>query len=117
MDAIEYLKQKKRMTKKKPTGCCTLHCSECPLFTRNNGMNYECGELETLYPEKAIEIVEQWAQEHPVKTYAQDFFEKFPDAPKGPSGVPKADRCDIYGFESPTCEYNCVVCWNLPMYE
>lgn len=117
MDAIEYLKQRKHMTKVNQIGNCGIHCSECPLHKGNNGTNYSCHQFERLQPEKAIEIIENWAQEHPVKTYAQDFFEKFPDAPKGPSGVPKADRCDIYGFEIPTCEYNCVVCWNLPMYE
>lgn len=27
---------------------------------------------------KAIKTVQKWSDEHPVKTYVQDFFEKFP---------------------------------------
>ena len=105
------------MTKRNSSGCCELHCSECPLHLENNGTGYTCNILEILHPQRAIAIVRQWAQEHPAKTYAEDFFEKFPDAPKTSSGTPQALRCEIYEFESSTCEYDCEVCWRLPMYE
>lgn len=29
---------------------------------------------------KLIETIQKWSDEHPKKTYAQDFFEKFPNA-------------------------------------
>lgn len=66
--------------------------------------------------EKAIEIVQKWSDEQPKKTYAQDFFEKFPKAPKDKSfegKCPWACRMGIYGGECPHIE--CTECWNEPM--
>ena len=57
--------------------------------------------------EKAIEIVQKWSDEHPKKTYAQDFFEKFPKAPKDKSAkseYPDACRNLIYGGGCPKIE-------------
>ena len=115
MDAIEYLKQKKRMAKKNSTGCCAIRCSECPLYAENNGMNCECSELETLYPEKTIEIVEQWAQEHPEKTYLMDFLEKFPNVARMAmhNNIPMVCRKTIYnGVSDIKCIGGCEKCWN-----
>ena len=67
---------------------------------------------------KAIEILQKWSDEHPKKTYAQDFFEKFPDAPKDEAvkgKCPLACRRGIYGGECP--DMGCDECWNEPMEE
>lgn len=67
---------------------------------------------------KTIENLQKWSDEHPKKTYAQDFFEKFPDAPKDKSfegKCPWACRMGIYGGECPHIE--CTECWNEPMEE
>ncbi len=73
---------------------------------------------------KAIETVQKWSDEHPVKTYVQDFFEKFPKAPRLKSakgGCPKACRKAIYGGKCPVIECDprieCDECWNEPMEE
>ena len=70
---------------------------------------------------KAIEIVQKWSNEHPNKTYAQDFFEKFPKAQSGSDGTPFVCRKEIYGGERPKfdCGYTgtCENCWNEPMEE
>ena len=71
----------------------------------------------------AIEIVQKWSDEHSKKTYAQDFFEKFPDAPKDESvkeKCPLACRKGIYGGECPKIKLRidcCYECWNEPMEE
>jgi hypothetical protein len=65
---------------------------------------------------KAIEILQKWSDEHPKKTYAQDFFEKFPKAPKDKTFKEKCPwvcRMGIYGGECPSA--GCVECWNEPM--
>lgn len=52
--------------------------------------------------------------EHPQKTYAQDFMEKFPNAPSC-NGIPYASACDIYRFSSDHCnkmDVDCKKCWN-----
>ena len=66
----------------------------------------------------AIETVQKWSNEHSKKTYAQDFFEKFPDAPRDElykKRYPWVCRAGIYGGECPRIE--CDECGNEPMEE
>ncbi len=67
---------------------------------------------------KAMQNLQKWSDEHPKKTYAQDFFKKFPDAPIDKSFKEKCPwvcRMGIYGGECPGIE--CDECWNEPMEE
>ena len=115
MKAVDYLKAKGRMTE----GCGIYHCSEkCPLNSSRNGLNISCNNFENNYPEQAIEIVEKWAKEHPVKTYLSVLLEKFPKVPLDKKGVP-ISFCpeDIYGGEewedcNSIIEGKCTKCWN-----
>ena len=61
-----------------------------------------------------VEIMQKWSDEHPEKTYAQDFFEKFPKAQSDSDGTPCVCRRIIYGGN---CDYTgaCYRCWNEPM--
>lgn len=66
----------------------------------------------------AFENLQKWSDEHPKKTYAQDFFEKFPDAPRletAKDEYPSACRNTIYAGKCPGEE--CYECWNEPMEE
>ena len=69
----------------------------------------------------AIETVQKWSDEHPKKTYVQDFFEKFPKAQSNSDGTPLlVCRKRIYGglpTKSEECDYTgaCKKCWNEPM--
>lgn len=63
-----YLTEWRRMTKQRKDGICELNCIDCPLSRLNNGIGVHCSVLETNYPEKAIEIVQRWSDEHPQKT-------------------------------------------------
>lgn len=76
MNAIRYFKIKKRMTKT----CDASSCNTCPFSLRNNGIVKHCVDFEKVYPERAVEIVENWGKEHPPKTRMSDFLEKFPKA-------------------------------------
>lgn len=73
MDAVKYLKEMNRM-------CNGSDCCECPLFTNNNGKNVNCKILEKEYAEEAVEIVEKWSADHPVKTRQSEFLKMFPNA-------------------------------------
>lgn len=73
MDAVKYLKERRRMTDN-----CTIRCNDCPF--RNNGKNENCDEFELDYPEEAVKIVAKWAEEHPVKTRHTEFLKMFPNA-------------------------------------
>ena len=49
---------------------CHILCRDCPLII---AVNWKLN-----YPEKAVEIVEKWAKENPVKTYLSVLLEKLP---------------------------------------
>ena len=83
-------------------------CSDCPLQGK-------CCACEI--PDNADEIVDKWVKEHPIRTYAQDFFKKFPNAPKGRYGTPIPCIEDIYDVDKQLTEcskgnIDCLKCWN-----
>lgn len=110
-----YFTEKRRMIGQQKDGICQLDCIDCPLSIDNNGTGIECSVFETLYPEKAISIVQKWSDEHPQKTYLSELLEHFPNVPLTATGIPE-DICPFHlGFMSKDdCrnDRNCVNCWN-----
>lgn len=98
---------------------CTANAAneeQCPMF----GI-CSCG-LTNFSAKDAKKTVQKWSDEHPKKTYAQDFFEKFPKAQSNSDGTPLfVCRKRIYGGidSAPLeeCNYTeaCKNCWNEPM--
>lgn len=66
------------------------HCSGCPI---KSILSCSVHRL----PDGIDEIVDKWVAEHPVKTYAMDFFEKFPNAPRSSDGIPQTCWGHVYG--------------------
>lgn len=90
----------------------------------------ECQGYIRRYPTEASDIIDKWCAEHPQKTYLEDFFAKFPNAPKGYNGRPVPCREYIYGIyysdnkKVARChilddneEQMCTKCWNEAMPE
>lgn len=110
MDAVEFIKERRRM-------CDMESCNSCPAEVLD-----EC-DYETKDIIKLVQIVEQWSKEHPQKTIMQDFFEKFPNAPKTmlgypypcakDLGYPKLNSCS-FGVKGGAGSY-CRECWSRPM--
>ena len=71
MDALEFLRERKRMCKYFGTSCdgCPLHGGPC---TNINSMND--GDLERI-----LVKVEQWSKEHPRKTRQSVLLEQWPN--------------------------------------
>lgn len=90
MDAITYLREKNRMSKK-----CEIPCADCPLSWKNNEFGTNCYNLMMENPEKAVEIVEKWSNEHPVKTRQSEFLKIFPDTELNDDGVPDICPADL----------------------
>lgn len=87
-------------------------CDGCPLFCQGFS---RCNPYEL--PDNADEIIDKWVAEHPVKTYAMDFFEKFPNASRHCDGSPKVCWNNVYG-KGRICPFNtCIECWNQEMKE
>lgn len=121
MTALEYLKEKERMTKD-----CEIDCDECPLSMVNNPKSTTCSRLEPDFPSIAISIVQKWSEEHPRKTFLQDFLEKYPKAElrynKFPEICPYSlgyaeNRQCVLDMEERFCSEECEECWNRPLEE
>ena len=121
MDAVKYFEEKRRMLNslgRKRLHCEGVICLKCPLSSQNNKKGKDCKTLEIECPETAIEIVEKWSAENPLKTMLQDFLEKYPNAPideddKTPTVCPYSlgyEEEDAHG-----CFSDCMSCWNRPL--
>lgn len=97
--------------------CQNMKCEDCPL---SSGDVSSCliMQMPALYSDKNIDaIVDKWVSGHPVKTYAMDFFEKFPNAPKDSNEAPIACWKHIYGDGNDCGSGGCIECWNQEMKE
>lgn len=111
MEFKAYMDLKKRMVKTGVMGICGIECSDCPMDRNKNKTNMSCLQLEAFYPEKAEEIVKKWANEHPIKTYKDDFFSRFPEC-NDTAVIPEACRNVLYGIDDQCNGGNCIDCWN-----
>ena len=82
MDAIEYVKQRKRM--------CDyyVNCADCP--ADDYGGCTSLNEIPNLVP-----IVEKWAKAHPIKTRQSEFLKQWPDAEIGDDGILSIAPCQL----------------------
>lgn len=120
-----YFNEKLKMTKKhKLNGgayICELNCTDCPLNSSNNGSSdmMSCSDFETIYPQKAIAIVQKWSDEHSQRTYLSEFLEHYPNAQLRIDGIPKGVCPYALGLinrdDCQKKDHNCVECWNQPI--
>ena len=109
-----YLKEKGRMT----NNCGDdFSCTECPLSQYKNKAHYPCGTYQSKYPLEAIEIVQAWSDSHMVKTYLDDFKEKFPNNEfKEKDFFTNNGECCVMDFYGTDCSFtNCKDCWSAPI--
>lgn len=69
MDAVEYIKEAKRICKSRSV--CKSVSGKCPLLDENGHCTATadiCAADIIEKTEKAVQIVEQWAKDHPIKT-------------------------------------------------
>lgn len=66
MDAVKFYKAFKRM-------CDKTDCRDCLL-------DQKCRPSANVEPEEVVELVEEWAKEHPAKTRKSEFLKMFPNA-------------------------------------
>lgn len=108
MDAVKFIKEINRLCEAQED------CKDCPLIGHacdvNTATIMSCYNIESV--QKMVQIVEQWAKEHPVKTRQSEFLKKFPNAdlktiarmlPCSLDKTLKPLRCAKYGYLSITC--------------
>ena len=74
MDAVEFIKQVRRMGKQKGEAIC-----------------FKLEEKDT----EIVEQVEKWSKEHSVKTRQSEFLKQWPDAEIGDDGLPSIAPCQL----------------------
>ena len=113
MDAVKFLKERKRM-------CDSFRdssCEGCLIYAIDIGTG--CFDFQDDHPKQTVEIVEKWAEEHPRKTILQDFLEKYPNAIMEDGGFPEPcpyfspEKYAIFLGTSDTC----INCWSEPLSE
>ena len=97
--------------------CDSFSCITCVMHRKNNRTGEECVKFIKNNPQKAIEIIEAWAKEHPERTYIMDFLEKFPQAKRDRDGLPCFCVQELGDIKScPDIALRpCEECWNQPM--
>ena len=74
MDAVEFIRQVRRMGKQKGEAIC-----------------FKLEEIDT----EIVEQVEQWAKAHPEKTRQSEFLKQWPDAEIGDDGLLSIAPCQL----------------------
>lgn len=113
MDAVEYIKEAKRICKSRSV--CKSVSGKCPLLDENGHCTATadiCATDIIEKAEKAVQIVEQWAKDNPIKTRQSEFLRMFPNAQRG-NGV--VDICPMNFDRNFECSYKndyytCVDC-------
>ena len=70
-----------------------------------------------LYYIKGSSYIWQESELELAKTFADDFFDKFPNALKDEDGVPCVGCPHHFGYCEYKCDHNCKECWNRPLSE
>lgn len=93
--------------------CANTPCRDCRLLSWCESRD-RISEL----PDDMDEIVDAYVSNYHTKTYAMDFFEKFPNAPKDSNRTPEVCWTLVYGDGKlcPDCK-DCKECWNREMKE
>ncbi len=86
MDAIEYIKEAKRLCESR--GVCESVSGKCPLLDENRHCTADICTADIIEKaEKVVQIVEEWAKDNPIKTRQREFLKMFPDAETDRSGI------------------------------
>lgn len=108
-----YMHEKKRMTKAYESEVCGIKCENCPLGKGNNGKDISCLRLELNHYNYAIQIVQEWSNDNPPKTFLSEFLRNYPNAVVDGDGVPRGICPYEMGLtKEHDCMQTCEQCWN-----
>ena len=113
---VNFLKEWRRM-------CLAEHAKcrdKCPFGICENGEGLSCDVFVRKFPMTAVEIVQAWSDEHPVKTRLDDLLEKYPDVVVESNGCPVfypaalgyCNNCDICRYGDGDTHR---LCWDEPV--
>lgn len=95
-------------------------CRDCPIFCIAGPAGLNClftrfgKEIEVI--DAQLNVLREWAKEHPAKTYKDVFLEKLPNTRLDKNGGPVSCRNIVFGIAK-CCTADCKDCWNEPYKE
>ena len=92
-------------------------CEHCPIPAYDATL---CRAWVMMHADHANDILAKWAEEHPEKTIADDFYEKHPNAPgkQDKQPLPCAVHCGyIDKCPDDFSALECKKCWRRPLEE
>lgn len=98
MDVVTFLKERNRMCKT------NVSCFGCPAHTLGASNSCKFAMENWTSPEQQINLVKEWAAEHPRKTRQSVFLEHWPNAKVDDTGVLCVYPCDV-GHDHPNCTH------------
>lgn len=112
--AVNLIEEFERMCNTVPT------CIHCPMHKRKY-KNIACYSWVFKNPQKAVEIVQKWSDEHPrekVVTYLDKLLEVFPNTTLNKTdGTPVGFCPENLGLKEIDCSKPCIECWSQPYKE
>lgn len=112
MDAVKFLKERKRM-------CDSFRdssCEGCLIYAIDIGT--ACFDFQDDHPKQIVEIVEKWSEEHPQETRLSRFLKYYPNALMDDDGTPEVCVNELGIKRDDGCTTcNCIKCWNTPIEE
>ena len=109
MDALEFLKEHKRMCNeysRSYNGCC-----DCPLVSHCSISSVASDDDN----KKTVDVVEQWSKDHPRKTRQSVFLEQYPNVMLNTNGIIDIPPCRMDTKQHPfngkdCCNKSCEAC-------
>lgn len=111
MDAVKFLKEKKRMC----ISSGDTSCHGCPIYAECGILT--CAQFQDTLPNQTVKIVEKWAKEHPRETRLTEFLKHYPNALMEDDGTPEVCVNELGLKRDDGCISNCIKCWNTPIEE
>lgn len=87
MGAVEFLEKRNRMCGALGDECTDKDGTLCPLLVAARKVGKGSYGYTKSHPAEAVEIVEQWAKEHPKKTRQSKFLKVFPRVSMTADGI------------------------------
>ena len=107
-NTVDFIKEWNRMCDSYDSECRYCPIEECKLDIEDC-LSWVCNEKNI---EKAIEIVQEWSKENPIKTRLSLLKEQYPNVRLNSKGIPLICMSQLYNVDSAKCDADCIKCWN-----
>lgn len=104
------MKNKEKLLRDYGRMCLEANCNDCRIG-KEGGYYVGCQRWVSEHPKEAVEAIEKWGAEHPVKTRQGEFLKLHPNAKIKDDGILAIHPCDIdFSIYDCNSKINCGLC-------